>query len=113
MKNETKSEPKHEPKTEPLLGSVGGRRELSWRERRALGLTFLNLLATARELKVAGEIDSSTLSSDMAAAIAMRMEQKSPSTFAALGPVDWDAIIAFIERLIPLIAKLIELFAKK
>src|SRR3990172_3574295 len=76
MKNETKNKPKHEPKTEPLLGSVGGRRELSWRERRALGLTFLNLLATARELKVAGEIDSSTLSSDMAAAIRVRMGPK-------------------------------------
>lgn len=88
--------------------SATARRELTLRERREMGLTVLNIAQVARELKQSGDIDAQTSQAEIAAAIAIKLESKNPQAFGA--GVDWDAILAFIERLLPLILKLIALF---
>jgi hypothetical protein len=83
---------------------------MSRRERRRLGVTFGKCLRAARELKKAGELSDD--SETAAAQIAAKLAADKPGDFAKLSAVDWDAIIAFIEKLIPLILQLIEIFSK-
>lgn len=90
---------------------ASGRRDLSFRQRRELGLTIANLAEIAKELKAEGEIDKDTPRSEVAAAIAVRLEAKNPAAFKGAAAIDLDSIIAFIERLLPLILKLIDLFS--
>jgi hypothetical protein len=81
------------------------RRELSFKQRRDLGLDIKNLVAIAKELLADGEIDDSSSRSDKAAAILARLHDKNPQAFS-LGDIDWDALLDFIERLIGLIEKI-------
>ena len=84
---------------------------LTIRQRRAMGLTFVGTLRAARELARRGDITSTTDPKEMAAAIAeeiMLTNARAWSDHAS--SIDWDAILAFIEKLIPLIMKLIALF---
>lgn len=80
---------------------------LTFRERRKLGLTFRNVLRTARQLNAAGELSSAE---DVAAGqIAFAIAAESPKAYADPA-VDWDAILAFLEGLMPIILQLIEIF---
>lgn len=86
--------------------AVSGNRELTIRQRRELGLTIPNMLSAIRELRDAGEIDSTTNRAEMAALVAARLEQRNPEAFGAVG-LNWEAILAFIEALLPILLKLL------
>lgn len=78
--------------------------------RRRLGLTVGQLLPIVRDLKARGLIDDDNPSA-AAVAVAAHLHGVDPAWQAeAKVGADWDAILDFIERLIPLILKLIALF---
>ena len=86
---------------------------LTVRQRRQMGLTFLGTLGAARELARRGEIHKDMDRKEISALIAEEIMATNAKAWADnAAAIDWDAIIAFIEKLIPLILKLIELFSK-
>lgn len=86
-------------------------------ERRKLGLTFGNALRIARKLHREGSLVSDD-SQSAAAQVAAAMVAENPELFrtaAADGERDWEeffsALIAFLEKMMPLILQLIEIFS--
>lgn len=79
--------------------------EMTFRERRRAGITVFNLGSIVRELKASGEIDENDTNAEIAAAVAVRF-QETNSQALANAAIDWDKLIALIERLLPLILKL-------
>ena len=76
-------------------------------QRRKLGLTLGNCLRSARKLRRSGELSDDP---DIAAGqIAADLAGENPSAFGDPG-IDFEAILAFIERLLPLIMQLISIF---
>jgi hypothetical protein len=71
-------------------------------QRMKLGLTIPQLVARGRKLKAAGV--------DVTAEALMGDWLGDNGAAAGVG-ADWDAILAFIEKLLPIILKLIELFS--
>ena len=96
------------PKTEAKTGAANWQLFHNRKERKEMGLTFANFLAKARELKEAGEIDSSTPHDEIAALITIKLEQDNPTAFAAPG-VNWDRIWQLIQTFLPIILKLLGL----
>lgn len=83
-------------------------RGLTFIQRQKMGLTFGNCLRVARQLKKAGTLSEDA---DVAAAqIAAELAKENPKAFESTSAVDWDAILAFIEKLIPLIMQIISMF---
>lgn len=80
---------------------------LGIRERRAMGLTFGNLLRIVRDMKADGQLAGKD-DSLIAAEVLGRLVQDNAPAFRDPG-IDWDALIAFIEKLLPLILMIIEL----
>jgi hypothetical protein len=83
-------------------------RGLTFAQRRELGLTIPNIARTAKRLKQAGELseDPDVAAAQIAAALAGENLQAfdDPS-------IDWTAILAFIEKLLPLILQIISIFS--
>jgi len=91
------------------MSEVVEARGLTFIQRRKMGLTFGNCLRVARQLKKDG-----TLSEDddvAAAQIAAELAKENPKGFEGTTAIDWDAILAFIEKLLPLIMQIISMFA--
>jgi len=97
-----------ETKVEGRLGVI---------QRRKLGLTFRNALRVARQLNAEDQLvtDDEQIA---AAQVAARMVAENPEMFkaaAAEDDRDWEeffsSLIAFIEKLMPLILQLIEIFS--
>ena len=84
-------------------------RGLTLRQRRAMGLTVRNMARAARELAADGSIDKDTPREDVAELVLEKIVTENPKAFADPG-VDWDAILAFIEKLLPLILAIISMF---
>lgn len=76
-------------------------------ERRRLGLTTANMVRAARELKTEGAWPADAKAQSQA--ILAKLIDENPDAYL-VPAIDWDGLLAFIERLIPLILKLIELF---
>jgi len=84
-------------------------------ERRKLGMTFANALRVARKLHAEGTLvtdDPETAAAQVAAAIVA----ENPVAFqSTVGERDWSEffaqLIAFFEKMMPLILKLIEIFS--
>jgi len=78
------------------------------KERRKLGLTFKKIRKTVRKLKAAGDLDGM----DNAAIAATVMDRLAADNPKLLGikDFDWDALLAFIEKLLPIILQLIAIF---
>lgn len=78
--------------------------------RRRLGVNRLNIFRHVKVLKAEGFdlSDRRALASEVAARLYCEASEKDPT----LDPqaIDWDAIIAFIEKLLPLILMLIQMF---
>ena len=92
------------PATEPAGAPVG----LTIKQRRELGLTLNNLIRVTKQLKRDKKLEGLT-HDQIAVVVAEQLVVENPKA-AADATIDWDAIIAFIERLIPLIMKIIALF---
>lgn len=89
--------------------SALGKERISLRERRRLGLTLPNMVRVAKQLKDEGRLTAETSRAEAAALIFMSIVPKEEVKLHA--DWDWQAILDFIEALIPLILLLIEIFA--
>ena len=78
--------------------------------RRKRGVTFINLIRVAGELEAEGEISKDMTADEIAAAVLERIVAENPKAFEDVEAVDWDALLAFIERLLPIILQIIGLF---
>ncbi len=85
------------------------RRALDRKTRRKLGLTIKNIRRATKALYKAGELEDMGRA-EIAAAVLDKITGENPKVFAD-PTLDWDALLDFIERLIPIILRLIELFA--
>lgn len=83
---------------------------MKWRKRRKLGVTIRNLLRVTKELRAAGELEGLD-ESEIAARVLEEIIQDNPAVFADPG-FDFDAILEFIEKLLPLILRIIDMFSK-
>ena len=81
---------------------------MSRKKRRKLGLTFNSIRKTVRKLKSNGDLEGL----DNAAIAAAVMEKLAADNPKLLGikDFDWDALLAFIEKLLPIILQLIAIF---
>jgi hypothetical protein len=80
---------------------------VSRRDARKLGLTIREITSIARELKAAGQLTGDRETD--AETILSKAITKNPKAFADPA-LDWDSILAFIERILPLILTIISLF---
>lgn len=80
---------------------------LARRDARRLGLTITGIAKIARELKAENAL-TGNIEADAESILAKAIEQN-PKAFADPS-LDWDAILAFIERIMPLILMIIGLF---
>ena len=98
-------------KDAPQLAPQAFRKGLTWKQRREMGLTIRNIRRVMAEMQQKGELVGK--SRDIVAAEVMeRLVTENPKAFYDAGvDWDWDAILAFIERMIPLIMTLISLFS--
>jgi hypothetical protein len=83
-----------------------------WKQRKIrkqLGVTFPNMIKAARELTAEGEDVTS------AAILATILDDVDDAALQSsdVAGADWDKILDFIERLIPLILRLIEIFSQQ
>ena len=81
--------------------------EFTRSERRELGLTPLNIFRTAKALKKKGLLSGNRKTA--AKQIATTIRSKNERAFDKPG-VDWDSILAFIEKLLPIILQLLAIF---
>jgi hypothetical protein len=84
--------------------------KLSRREMRRLGITVLNVRRRARQMAIDGEITADMPAEQMRDIVIDDLMGDEPHAFQQLGAPDWDAIIAFVEKLLPLILKIIAMF---
>ena len=85
-----------------------GRPGLSIKQRRAMGITIRNVRKKVSEMQKAGDLAGMT-QSEIAIAVMDNLVADNPKAFGDPG-VDWDSVLAFIEKLIPLILKLMAIF---
>jgi hypothetical protein len=83
---------------------------LSLRDRRRLGLTIPKIARTLQDLQKDGEIEQGMSQSEMAAAVLDRLSAEDPKMYGE-SALDIDGILAFLERILPLILTLINLFS--
>ena len=83
---------------------------MRWRQRRKLGVTLRNLIKVTKELRAAGELEGLD-DSEVAAKVLQEIIQDNPTAFGDPG-FDFDSILELIEKFLPLIMKIIEMFSK-
>lgn len=81
-----------------------GRRDLSIREARKLGITLFSVRGHVKELRADGIIDDTTSNAEISALVLDRISAGDVDSFRE--GVDLDSLLAFIESLIELIMKL-------
>lgn len=84
--------------------------KLDRREMRRAGLTVLNIRRRAKQMAKDGEITSDMTNEQIRDIVLDDLQAENSRAFEGFGAVDWDAILAFIEKLLPLILQLIALF---
>ena len=80
---------------------------LTIKQRRAMGITFRNLRLKLREMHDAGELEGKTRA-EISVEMMNRLVQDNPKAFADPS-LDFDSILAFIERLLPILLFLLAL----
>ena len=85
---------------------------LSISDRRSLGVTFYGFFCTLRAMKRDGVDFKGVSSRERAEMVFSRLIDDRPAAAAAIDwkNIDWEAVWAFIEKIIELIMKLITLF---
>lgn len=84
--------------------------KLSRREMRKMGLTVLNVRRRARQMAIAGEITSDMSGEQIRDIVIDDLMGEEPGAWRNVGAPDWDSIIAFITKLLPLILQLLAIF---
>src|SRR3990172_3073278 len=77
--------------------------QLTRHEMRHAGLTVLNVRRRAREMAREGEITATMTAEQIRDTVLDDLFLDTPYGWDDFSAIDWDAIIAFIEKLIPLI----------
>lgn len=77
------------------------------RDMRRYGLTLLAMRRRARHMALAGELTSEMSPAQVRETVLDDICDESPQIVEA---IDWNALLAFIEKLLPLILQLIALF---
>ncbi len=102
------------PVTATVSESITAERRLKWRERRAMGLTIKNVRRILKEMDAQGELEGKD-SSVLAVEVLTQLVEEKPQAFQELRAGDWedffDMVLAWLEKLIPLIILLINLFS--
>jgi hypothetical protein len=91
----------------PALSSLKIGKRMSFRERRKLGFTFVNVRRVVKEMDAAGELDRDD-PDGIAAQVMARLIAEKPAEFQKVAAErDWaeffDALLAFIEKILPII----------
>ena len=93
----------------PVLGTKRFKDGLTIRQRREMGLTLRNVTRIVKELDEAGEITEDTTVEEAAVMVLSVLVEDTPAAFQDPA-IDWEAILAFLERLLPLILQIIAIF---
>lgn len=80
------------------------------RDRRRLGVNFFSVLRAARKVSSDPKFEPTTKEDLSEAILEEIMGEKLASARMTREGIDWDGLLAFIEKLIPLIMKLMALF---
>lgn len=91
------------------MAEVVEARGLTLRQRRDMGLTIVNITQETRKMMAEGVISKSTPKDEVAELVLERLVFQNPRAFGEAS-IDWDAVLAFIEKLLPLILTIIGLF---
>lgn len=86
---------------------AAARRPLTLREARSLGVTVAAVRQAVEDLRKSGDLDASTSRPEMAALVTDRLAEQNAAAFRGAEGLDWDALLAFIEKLLPLILRLL------
>lgn len=78
------------------------------RQRREMGLTFGNVRKLLEKMKADEELEGKT-NAELAVEVLHNLVDGRPAAFND-PEIDWEKLLTFIEKLIPLILKLISLF---
>ena len=85
-------------------------------ERRRLGLTLSAIQDVTQSLAADGIVTAKMDDRDILEAVAMELAIDNPQAWADAGAerlgIDWDGLIGFLERILPLILQIIALFDK-
>jgi len=84
-------------------------KRLNLLERRRLGLTIRNVKPIVERLQAEGQITEETPPSTAAVMVFEELVSADPKAYADAS-IDWDAVLEFLEKLIPLIIAIISLF---
>lgn len=96
--------------TSPSSSSSGAlRAALSLREARNMGITVQSVAQAVRELNEDGAIDAHSTDAEVSAQVAQKLFKQNTAAWGDPKTVNWDAILAFIEKLLPLIMALLGL----
>jgi len=79
------------------------------RQRRAMGLTFRNVRKLLEEMQADGDLGEKT-NAELAVEVLSNAVNTRPAVFRDAA-IYWDKLLAFLEKLISLILKIIGLFA--
>ena len=79
-------------------------------ERRRLGLTPIGVIAATRRLAKDGQINAAMDKDEICELVATEIMLQNAPAWAEAPEINWEAILAFIEKLIPIILALIALF---
>jgi hypothetical protein len=82
---------------------------MSMRERRQRGLTLRNMIRVSRQLRDSGALTKDMSDDDMAETILEAIVTEDPKAFSEVG-IDFDAILEFIKKWLPVIMAIIALF---
>ena len=84
---------------------------LTMSELESLGVTRRNVRRAGRRLLRQGEIDGSMTKEEMAGIIFDHLASEQPQVVKGLvAKIDWDGLLAFIEKLLPIILQIIAMF---
>lgn len=78
------------------------------RQRRAMGLTFKNVMGLLKEMNADGDLEDKTMP-ELAVEVLHNLVDGQPAAFKD-PEIDWDSLLAFLEKLIPLIVKILGWF---
>ncbi len=103
------------PQPTPAVTKAVGRKGLTLRQRREIGLTFKNIKRILEEKVLPAAYEETngegTDVSTLALMVAGELVEENPQAFSHDPSLDWDMILEFIEKLIPLILRIIALFS--
>lgn len=76
---------------------------LSFRQRRAMGLTLFGVMGAAQRLKAGGQISRDMDRDEMVELIATELALENPQAWAEAPAIDWETVLKWIEMFMPII----------